>query len=237
MAEGLGGYLVIQGDLSLGTVVMFSSLLVQLYGPLSAMSNARVEFATSLVSFERVFEILDLPHEIVERRSAVDIRPVRGAVEFDGVFFRYQASENAGLVSANRPWDVQDADPAAVQATRRWAIEDMSFRIRPGELAAVVGPSGAGKTTVTYLVPRLYDVDRGQVRIDGTDVRDASLESLEDAVGVVTQETFLFHDSIAANLRYAKPGATRSELEEAARAAWELTLRGNKGQIPLVGPS
>jgi len=215
----LGGYLVIQGDLSLGTVIMFSSLLVQLYGPLSAMSNARVEFATSLVSFERVFEILDLPHEIVERRSAADIRPVRGAVEFDRVSFRYQASENAGLVSANRPWDVQGGDPAAVQATRRWAIEDVSFRIRPGELAAVVGPSGAGKTTVTYLVPRLYDVDRGQVRIDGTDVRDASLESLEDAVGVVTQETFLFHDTIAANLRYAKPEASQSELEEAARAA------------------
>ena len=215
----VGGYLVIQGDLSLGTVVMFSSLLVQLYGPLAAMSNARVEFATSLVSFERVFEILDLPHEIVERRSAVDIRPVRGAVEFDGVFFRYQASGNAGLVSVDRPWDVQGGDPAAVQATRRWAIEDMSFRIRPGELAAVVGPSGAGKTTVTYLVPRLYDVDRGRVRIDGTDVRDASLQFLEDAVGVVTQETFLFHDTIAANLRYAKPGATRSELEKAARAA------------------
>ena len=215
----VGGYLVIQGDLSLGTVVMFSSLLVQLYGPLSAMSNARVEFATSLVSFERVFEILDLPHEIMERPSAVDIRPVRGAVEFDRVSFRYQASANTGLVSVDRPWDVQSGDPAAVQATRRWAIENVSFRIRPGELAAVVGPSGAGKTTVTYLVPRLYDVDRGQVRIDGTDVRDTSLESLEDAVGVVTQETFLFHDTIAANLRYAKPGATQSELEEAARAA------------------
>ena len=215
----VGGYLVIQGDLSLGTVVMFSSLLVQLYGPLSAMSNARVEFATSLVSFERVFEILDLPHEIVEGESPVDIRPVRGEVSFDRVFFRYQAHGKAGLVSANRPWDMQEADPAAVQATRRWAIEDVSFRIRPGELAAVVGPSGAGKTTVTYLVPRLYDVDRGGVRIDGVDVRDASLGSLEDAVGVVTQETFLFHDTIAANLRYAKPEATRAELEEAARAA------------------
>ncbi|MDE0170904.1 MAG: ABC transporter ATP-binding protein [bacterium] len=215
----VGGYLVIQGDLSLGTVVMFSSLLVQLYGPLSAMSNARVEFATSLVSFERVFEILDLPHEIVEHRDPTDIRPVRGEVEFDGVFFRYQATGNAGLVPANRPWDMQEADSAGVQATRPWAIEDVSFRIQPGELTAVVGPSGAGKTTVTYLVPRLYDVDRGRVRIDGVDVRDASLGSLEVAVGVVTQETFLFHDTIAANLRYAKPEATQPELEDAARAA------------------
>ena len=214
----VGGYLVIRGDLSLGTVVMFSSLLVQLYGPLSAMSNARVEFATSLVSFERVFEILDLPHEIVERRDPVDVRPVRGGVEFDRVFFRYQATGNGGLVSVNRPGDMQEDDPA-VRASRPWAIEDVSFRIRSGELAAVVGPSGAGKTTVTYLVPRLYDVDRGRVRIDGVDVRDASLGSLEDAVGVVTQETFLFHDTIAANLRYAKPEATQAELEEAARAA------------------
>ena len=215
----VGGYLVIQGDLSLGTVVMFSSLLVQLYGPLSAMSNARVEFATSLVSFERVFEILDLPHEIVEHRNPVDIRPVRGEVEFDRVFFRYQATGNSGLGSVDRPWQMQDADAAVIQATRPWAIEDVSFRIRPGELAAVVGPSGAGKTTVTYLVPRLYDVDRGRVRIDGADVRDASLGSLEDAVGVVTQETFLFHDTIAANLRYAEPEATQAELEDAARAA------------------
>ena len=215
----VGGYLVIQGDLSLGTVVMFSSLLVQLYGPLSAMSNARVEFATSLVSFERVFEILDLPHEIVEHRDPEDIRPVRGEIDFDGVFFRYQVTGNAGLASVNRPWELQDTDSAAVRATRPWAIEDVSFRIHPGELAAVVGPSGAGKTTVTYLVPRLYDLDRGHVRIDGTDVREASLESLEDSIGVVTQETFLFHDTIAANLRYAKPEATQAELEEAARAA------------------
>ena len=215
----VGGYLVIQGDLSLGTVIMFSSLLIQLYGPLAAMSNARVEFATSLVSFERVFEILDLPHEIAERPDAVDIRPVRGSVEFDRVFFRYQAMQTAGLSSVNRPWEMGDGDVPVGQASRPWAIEGVTFRTEPGELAAVVGPSGAGKTTVTYLVPRLYDVDRGHVRIDGTDVRDATVGSLEHAIGVVTQETFLFHDTIAANLRYAKPEATREELEGAARAA------------------
>ena len=215
----VGGYLVIEGALSLGTVVMFSTLLVQLYGPLSAMSNARVEFATSLVSFERVFEVLDLPHEIVERPDAVDIRPVRGAVEFDRVSFRYQASGPAGLSAVTRPGERDDDGVPNLQASRRWALKDLTFRIDPGELAAVVGPSGAGKTTVSYLVPRLYDVDRGHVRIDGTDVRDAVLGSLEHAIGVVTQETFLFHDTIAANLRYAKPEAEQEELEQAARAA------------------
>ena len=215
----VGGYLVIRGDLSLGTVVMFSSLLVQLYGPLSAMSNARVEFATSLVSFERVFEILDLPHEITERRDPIDIRPVRGEVEFDEVSFRYQATGKTGLESVERPGQAGEGNVSTVRASRAWAIRDVTLRIRPGELAAVVGPSGAGKTTLTYLVPRLYDVDRGRVKIDGVDVRDIAIGSLEDSIGVVTQETFLFHDTIAANLRYAKPGATQAELEEAARAA------------------
>ena len=218
----VGGYLVIQGQLSLGTVVMFSTLLVQLYGPLSAMSNARVEFASSLVSFERVFEVLDLPHDIVERPGAVDIRPVQGMVEFDRVSFRYQTEKPGGLASVDRFWQPADGlDPAvpAVPDGRTWAIEDMSFRIEPGELAALVGPSGAGKTTISYLIPRLYDLDRGRVRIDGVDVRDAALESLEQSVGVVTQETFLFHDTIAANLRYAKPDADQEEIEAAARAA------------------
>lgn len=217
----VGGYLVIQGSMSLGTVIMFSTLLVQLYGPLSAMSNARVEFASSLVSFERVFEVLDLPHDIVERPGAVDIRPVRGAVTFDRVFFRYQTERPGGLASVDRFRRPADGPgPAsAFQAGREWAVEDMSFRLEPGELAALVGPSGAGKTTVSYLIPRLYDLDRGQIRIDGVDVRDASLDSLEQSVGVVTQETFLFHDTIAANLRYGRPDAGRGEIEAAARAA------------------
>jgi len=212
----LGGYLVIQGTMSLGTIIMFSTLLVQLYGPLSAMSNARVEFATALVSFERVFEVLDLRQEIVERPGATDIRPVSGTVEFDGVYFRYLQREPAGLTAAAGSGG--PGEPAR-PPTRRWALEEVTFRIEAGEVAALVGPSGAGKTTVSYLIPRLYDVTRGTVRIDGVDVRDATTESLERSVGVVTQETFLLHDSIAANLRYAKPDATEREIEAAASAA------------------
>ncbi len=211
-----GGYLVIQGTMSLGTVIMFSTLLVQLYGPLSAMSNARVEFATALVSFERVFEVLDLRQEIVERPGATDIRPVGGTVEFDGVYFRYLQRESAGLTAAAGSGG--PGEPAR-PPTRRWALEEVTFRIEAGEVAALVGPSGAGKTTVSYLIPRLYDVTRGTVRIDGVDVRDATTESLERSVGVVTQETFLLHDSIAANLRYAEPDATEREIEAAASAA------------------
>ena len=212
----VGGYLVIQGTMSLGTVIMFSTLLVQLYGPLSAMSNARVEFATALVSFERVFEVLDLPQEIVEPPDATDIRPVSGTVEFDGVYFRYLQPEPVGLRAIAGSGGPGEASPSP---TRRWALEKVTFRIEAGEVAALVGPSGAGKTTVSYLIPRLYDVTRGAVRIDGVEVREATTESLERSVGVVTQETFLFHDSIAANLRYAKPDATEEEIEAAARAA------------------
>ncbi|MDE0138361.1 MAG: ABC transporter ATP-binding protein [bacterium] len=215
----VGGYLVIQGSMSLGTVIMFSSLLVQLYGPLSAMSNARVEFATSLVSFERVFEVLDLRQEIVERLNSTDLRPVSGTVEFDGVYFRYRQAEPTGLTAVARPGRPDEPPPSPQPPSRRWALEDADFRIEAGEVAALVGPSGAGKTTVSYLIPRLYDVSRGAVRIDGVDVRDATTESLERSVGVVTQETFLFHDTIAANLRYANPDATQEELVAAARAA------------------
>ncbi len=215
----VGGYLVIQGTMSLGTVIMFSTLLVQLYGPLSAMSNARVEFATSLVSFERVFEVLDLRQEIVERKDATDLRPVSGTVEFDEVYFRYGQTGAAGLTAISGSGGPDEPSPRPPSPTRRWALEDADFRIEAGEVAALVGPSGAGKTTVSYLIPRLYDVSRGSVRIDGVDVRDATTESLERSVGVVTQETFLFHDSIAANLRYAKPDATEEELVTAARAA------------------
>ncbi|MYF25834.1 MAG: ABC transporter ATP-binding protein [Acidimicrobiia bacterium] len=216
----VGGYLVIRGDMSLGTVIMFSSLLVQLYGPLSAMSNARVEFATSLVSFERVFEVLDLSQEIFEKPDARDLTPVTGQVDFEGVFFRYEQPDRVGLTAVARFGRPGESPTVSVATpTRRWAIEDLRFRIEPGEVAALVGPSGAGKTTVSYLIPRLYDVTRGRVAIDGVDVRDATTESLESSIGVVTQETFLFHDTIAANLRYAKPEATTEELESAARTA------------------
>jgi len=217
-----GGYLVISGGLSLGTVVMFSTLLVQLYGPLSAMSNARVEFATSLVSFERVFEVLDLEVEIKSEPGAVDVRSRPGSVEFDRVWFSYHSRQAARLEAVARfgAPDQPDGEEEAVPAVGRpHALQDVSFRIEPGELTALAGPSGAGKTTIGYLVARLYDIDRGEVRVGGVDVRRADLDSLEEAVGMVTQETFLFHDTIAANLRYAKPDAGWEELEAAARAA------------------
>jgi len=216
----VGGFLVINGGMTLGTIVMFSTLLNQLYGPLSAMSNARVEFATSLVSFERVFEILDLDHDIVEAPDPVALGEIAGRVTFDHVWFRYYTDDPVGLTSSKRFGSPVDDDAAAPAAsTRAWAIEDVTFEVAPGRLAALVGPSGAGKTTISYLLPRLYDVTEGAVRIDGEDVRDLRVSELADGIGVVTQESYLFHDTIAANLRYAKPDATDDELTEAARAA------------------
>lgn len=220
----VGGVLVINDSFTVGTIVMFSTLLAQLYAPLTALSNARVEFATSMVSFERVFEVLDLPHDIDERADPVNLTDMRGAVSFDRVSFKYVADEPLpGLSEVKRMhWGrtVEQAGPEIAQvSTRDWALENVSFAIQPGQLAALVGPSGAGKTTISYLLPRLYDVEEGAVRIDGHDVKDLSLATLGEGIGVVTQESYLFHDTIAANLRYAKPDATLSELEAAARAA------------------
>jgi ATP-binding cassette subfamily B protein len=203
---------------------MFSTLLAQLYSPLTALSNARVEFATSMVSFERVFEVLDLPHDIDERTDAIRLTEIDGEVAFEHVSFKYVTDEPLpGLSEVKRMhWGraVEQHGPETAQvSTREWALEDASFTIRPGQLAALVGPSGAGKTTISYLVPRLYDVNGGAVRIDGHDVRDLSLGTLGDGIGVVTQESYLFHDTIGANLRYAKPDATLEELEAACRAA------------------
>lgn len=221
----VGGYLVITDPdrITIGTLVMFAGLLAQLYGPLSAISNSRVEFATSLVSFERVFEVLDLSSDLPEAPDAVELGDARGAVEFDHVFFTYRSDGPEGLEAVKRirrsgRGSIDDS-PIPMSSTREWAIEDVTFTVEPGQLVALVGPSGAGKTTISYLLPRLYDVTRGRVLVDGHDVRDTSLGSLADAIGVVTQETYLFHDTIAANLRYARPNATLEELEAAARAA------------------
>ncbi len=219
----VGGWLVINGDLTVGVIVMFSTLLTQLYGPLSALSNARVEFATSLVSFERVFEVIDLPVEIREAPDAVHLDHVAGGIRFGEVSFRYQTDEPQGLAQVKRfgrdSSYEQTVPETTTRATREWAIENVSFEVAPGELVALVGPSGAGKTTISYLIPRLYDVTAGSIEIDGFDVRRLSLDTLAHAVGVVTQESYLFHDSIAANLRYARPEATDDQLEAATRAA------------------
>jgi ATP-binding cassette, subfamily B, bacterial len=215
----VGGLLVIRGDIEIGVVIMFSVLLSQLYGPLSAMTNSRVELATSLVSFERVFEVLDLDIDVPPPEHPRRLDPVRGRVEFRDVSFRYQSDRPEGLAAVKRWRDVEEAVPVASGSTRDWALERVGFTAEPGTLTALVGPSGAGKTTISYLVPRLYDVTEGQVLIDGVDVRELDPETLARTVGVVTQEAYLFHDTIAANLRYARPEATEEEMMKAAKAA------------------
>ncbi|HSK06310.1 MAG TPA: ABC transporter ATP-binding protein [Acidimicrobiia bacterium] len=219
----VGGLMVIREDITLGVLVMFSTLLPQLFGPLSAISNSRVEFASSLVSFERVFEVLDLDTDIPDPESPEPLLPVTGRVEFANVWFRYRSDGPEGLEAVRRfGWrhgSQEELITAPQASTREWALRDVEFVAEPGTLTALVGPSGAGKTTISYLVPRLYDVTEGAVLIDGHDVRNLALRELASSVGVVTQETYLFHDTIAANLRYAKPDATQDELEVAARAA------------------
>jgi ATP-binding cassette subfamily B protein len=216
----VGGYLVIQDQLTLGTVVMFTSLVAQLYGPLSSLSNSRVELATSLVSFERVFEVIDMLPEITE--GAIDLPAIRGDIEFDDVHFRYTAEEPIGLEAVRRFGRRGGAEQGLAPnqvSSREWALEAITFKIGAGELVALVGPSGAGKTTISYLIPRLYDVNKGEIRLDGLNVTDFTFPALARGIGVVTQETFLFHDTIAANLRYARQDATDAELEAACQAA------------------
>jgi len=217
-----GAVLVINGELSIGTIVALSAYLGQLYGPLSGLSNARVEFVTSLVSFERVFEVLDLPLDVSQPETPIASGAVEGSIEFFDVSFSYSAGNTGGLESIKRfTWagmtEGEDGDEEPADSTM--ALRNVSFRVNPGELVALVGPSGAGKTTTTYLVPRLYDATQGKVLVDGHDVRDWDLGALARGIGVVTQESYLFHDTIGANLRYAKQDATDEELRAAVQAA------------------
>ncbi|HMQ52462.1 MAG TPA: ABC transporter ATP-binding protein [Anaerolineae bacterium] len=221
----MGGYLVLQGAFTVGTIVAFGAYLSQLYGPLSAMSNAHIEFATSMVSFERVFEVLDLPLEIEDKPDAVELTSVAGAVVFDNVSFSYTAGGDGGAGALGLTVDPKDqrngVSPPTVSdsSSRTMAVEQISFAIEPGQLVALVGPSGAGKTTLTYLLPRLYDPTSGRILIDGHDLREITQETLARNIGMVTQETYLFHDTIRANLLYASPRATQAEIEAACRAA------------------
>jgi ATP-binding cassette, subfamily B, bacterial len=229
----VGGHLVIQGVFTIGTIVAFSSYLTQLYGPLQALTNAPVTFARSMVSFERVFEVIDLPVEIAEKPQALVVAPeqVRGALVFENVSFNYEADvptlsdvyrpgrmDNVRAVLSGGQNGEHDESMANSQA-REWALSGISFEIQPGQLAALVGPSGAGKTTTTYLIPRLYDPTEGRILLDGHDLRDLTLDSLAQNIGMVTQETYLFHDTIRTNLLYAKLDATQAEIEAACRAA------------------
>jgi ATP-binding cassette, subfamily B, bacterial len=200
------------GAVSLGTVVAFTTLQTRLFWPVGSLLSVQIDMQTSLALFDRVFEYLDLPVEIVEREGAVDLPPCRGDLAFEDVWFRYDAS--AG-----------------------WTLEGVSFEVPAGTTTAVVGETGSGKTTVGYLVARLYDVDRGRVTIDGIDVRGATLSSLAHTIGVVSQETYLFHASIKDNLRFAKPEASDEEIEEAARAAriHDLIASLPEGYDTIVG--
>jgi ATP-binding cassette subfamily B protein len=197
-----------------GDIVAFTTLQSRLFFPIGSMLQVSTDVHASFALFDRIFEYLDMEHEIEDKPGAVVARhdAIRGKVVLDHVRFRYETPPEAVEVSL--------ADLAlANEAPREWTLDDVSFEIQPGQLAALVGPSGAGKTTVTYLVPRLYDVQRGRVLIDDVDVREYQLESLGDIIGVVTQETYLFHTTIRRNLMYGRPGATQEEMEAAARAA------------------
>ncbi len=245
LVYGIGGYLVMQNAFTIGTIVAFGAYMSSLYSALQGLTNAPVDFATSVVSFERVFEVIDLPQDIAESPHAIELSNVRGKLSFEHVTFRYTVNEEALLSSVKRFGGMDSVEAALSGETREDkskdgkgddtlhdmeeetvhtqarlnALEDVSFIAQPGQLVALVGPSGAGKTTLTYLIPRLYDPTEGQILLDGQDLRQVTLDSLSNQIGMVTQETHLFHDSIRTNLLYARLDATQPELEDAARAA------------------
>jgi ATP-binding cassette subfamily B protein len=190
-----------------GIIVGFTTLQSRLFFPIGSMLQVSTDVQSSFALFDRIFEYLDLRHDIVDAPDAEGLVNVQGEVELDHVRFHYDRTDDV------------PQDDAAATADRTWTLDDVTLRIKPGQLAALVGPSGAGKTTITYLVPRMYDVQEGSVRLDGRDVRKLKLDSIADAIGIVTQETYLFHDTIRRNLLYGRPDATQEGLESAAQAA------------------
>ena len=230
LVYGWGGVMVVRGVIDVGTVVALAAYLGRLYGPLTALSNIQVDVMTALVSFERVFEVLDLPELVPEKPDAEELSRGPARVEFDGVAFSYPVSSEVSLASL-------ESVAAPVIEERSTVISDITFTAEPGQLVALVGPSGAGKTTMSYLIPRFYDVRAGAVRINGLDVRDVTLTSLRNVVSMVTQDPHLFHDTIRANLLFARPDATDAEMWEALEGAQVRTLVESlpEGLDTLVG--
>ncbi len=230
MVYGVGGAYAVEGRLTVGTLLALTALLARLYGPLTAMSNVRVDIMTALVSFERIFEVLDLEPLVRESPGARAIPPGPARVEVDDVSFRYPTADEVSLASLER---VDSSDRGGGEPV----LTGVSFTVEPGTVTAIVGPSGAGKTTITGLIARLYDPSSGAVRINDTDLRHATTVSIHDTVGMVTQEAHLFHDTIGANLRYADPAASDADLERVLRAAqvWTLVRALPSGLDTVVG--
>jgi len=232
-AYGIGGHLALNGTVTVGTLLAITALLARLYGPLTALSNVRIDVMTALVSFERVFEVLDLQPMVSNKNGAQELAKKIPSIEFKNVSFSYPRPDQISLASLESAAKEEFIESGEV-------LKNVTFTVPAGSFTAIVGPSGAGKTTISTLVPRLYDVSSGSIQIDGIDVKDLTLESLRSSIGVVTQDAHLFHESIAENLRYAKHDATEEEMEQACRSAqiWELvqslpnkfdTLVGERG--------
>ena len=229
-AYGIGGHLAINGGITIGTLLAITALLARLYGPLTALSNVRIDVMTSLVSFERVFEVLDLEPMVKNREGAVEYRGKNPRIEFNNVDFAYPRADEislASLESAAKPETVESGE----------ILKGLSFVAAPGTMTALVGPSGAGKTTISALIPRLYDVTSGAITIDGIDIRDITMETLRNSIGVVMQDAHLFHETIAENLRYAKNDASADEMRAACEAAqiWKLIESLPNGLETMVG--
>ena len=229
-AYGIGGHLAISGSISVGTLLAITALLARLYGPLTALSNVRIDVMTALVSFERVFEVLDLHPMITDKPGAKELKNKNLQIDFEDVVFTYPRAEEISLASLESAAKPETVDSGEV-------LKGISFTAPAGTLTAIAGPSGAGKTTMSALIPRLYDVTRGAIRIDGQDICDFTVQSLRDSIGVVMQDAHLFHETIAENLRYAKEDATEAEMIEACKAAqiWELVSSLPNGFDTMVG--
>ena len=230
IAYGIGGHLAINGGLTVGTLLAITALLARLYGPLTALSNVRIDVMTSLVSFERVFEVLDLEPMVKDRSGAIALKSSKGKIEFKNVDFSYPNAQEISLASL-------ESVAKAETVTSGIVLKGLTFTVEPGTTTALVGPSGAGKTTISALIPRLYDVTGGSIKIDGNDIRDVTLESLRNSIGVVMQDAHLLHETIGENLRYAKQDATQDQMQSACEAAqiWDLIKSLPNGFETMVG--